>query len=249
MPAAHEDALCIRRQDWSETSQTVTLLTRGMGLVRGLVKGAKREKGPFSGGLELLTLGEVGLVVKAERELAAVTDWDLREVFPALRSDFLAHNIGIYMADSLQTGLAAGDPHPQLFDQAVAALRRIGSLEADREARWRALLRFQLILLEEIGYRPQLDADVETGERLDLSEGAALAFKPSEGGLVREAVGGDRWRVRASTIRMLRSPDATPAEELALTRANRLLAAYLRHVLARESPAAGLLFGRMADEG
>jgi DNA repair protein RecO (recombination protein O) len=252
MPAIHEHAVCIRRQDWSETSQTVTLLTRGQGLVRGLVKGAKREKGAFSGGLELLTLGEVGLVTKPERDLATVTDWDLREVFPALRSDWLAHTIGVYLADLLQSGLESGDPHPRLFERAVETLRRIGSVEARRSERWAALLRFQQAFLEEIGYRPELDADVETGEKLELSdEQQVLAFKPAAGGLVRDLAGRDRWRVRLSTIRILRNPDHAgtgPEAEAGLTRANRLLAAYLRETLGRESPAAGLLFGRSGDD-
>ncbi len=247
MPASHEDALCIRRQDWSETSQTVSLLTRRLGLVRGLVKGAKREKGPFSGGLELLTLGEVGLVSKPDRELATITDWDLREIFPALRSSLDAHTIGIYLADLLQTGLAVGDPHPQLFEQAVATLRIVGALDTDRDGRWRGLLCFQRTFLAEIGYRPELEADVETGERLDL-DGAdrVLAFKPAAGGLVRDVSGKDRWRVRISTVRALRGMgDAGETEGRALTRANRLLAAYLRYLLDRESAAARLLFDRM----
>ena len=55
MPTITDQAIVIRRWDFSETSQTVSLFTRDHGIVRGLAKGAKREKGDFSGGLDLLT--------------------------------------------------------------------------------------------------------------------------------------------------------------------------------------------------
>ncbi|MCH7602254.1 MAG: recombination protein O N-terminal domain-containing protein, partial [Planctomycetes bacterium] len=59
MPTISDYAICIRRWDFSETSQTVSLFTRESGIIRGLAKGAKREKGNFSGGFDLLTLGQV----------------------------------------------------------------------------------------------------------------------------------------------------------------------------------------------
>lgn len=49
MPPVSDDAVCIRHWDWSETSQTVSLFTRGHGLVRALAKGSKRPKSPYSG--------------------------------------------------------------------------------------------------------------------------------------------------------------------------------------------------------
>ena len=51
MHTLKDTAICIRRWDFSETSQTVSLLTREHGILRGLAKGAKREKGTFSGEL------------------------------------------------------------------------------------------------------------------------------------------------------------------------------------------------------
>ena len=42
MPTITDNAICIRRWDYSETSQTVSLLLRNHGVIRGLVKGAKR---------------------------------------------------------------------------------------------------------------------------------------------------------------------------------------------------------------
>ncbi|MCH7601829.1 MAG: recombination protein O N-terminal domain-containing protein, partial [Planctomycetes bacterium] len=42
MPKIAYYAICIRRWDFSETSQTVSLFTSEAGIIRGLAKGAKR---------------------------------------------------------------------------------------------------------------------------------------------------------------------------------------------------------------
>ncbi|HAC09503.1 MAG TPA: DNA repair protein RecO, partial [Phycisphaerales bacterium] len=53
MPTIRDEAVCVRHWDFSETSQTVSLFLRDHGLVRGLAKGARRERGSFSGGFDL----------------------------------------------------------------------------------------------------------------------------------------------------------------------------------------------------
>ena len=62
-----DQAICIRHWDWSETSQTVSLFCRASGILRGLAKCARRERGSFSGGIDLLARGEVVAVVKPDR--------------------------------------------------------------------------------------------------------------------------------------------------------------------------------------
>ena len=90
MAAQHDQALCIRQWDFSETSQTVSLFGRTLGCLRGLAKGSRRERGSFSGGIDVLTRGEVGVILKRDRELATLTEWDTQETFPRLREDLTA---------------------------------------------------------------------------------------------------------------------------------------------------------------
>ena len=70
MATVTDDAVCIRQWDWSETSQTVSVFAREHGLLRGVAKGSKRENSRFSGGLEVLTRGEVMAIVKPTAEMA-----------------------------------------------------------------------------------------------------------------------------------------------------------------------------------
>jgi len=239
MASIRDEGVCVRHWDWSETSQTVTLLTREHGIVRGIAKGARREKGAFSGGIELLTRGEIVYVPK--QSMATLTAWDLLEPFPSVRSSLGAYHAGMYMADLIGQLMHEGDPHPSAYDALVAALRGLsGAGESDR-----ALLAFQWAMLDACGYLPEVDKDVRTGR--SLPKAATYAFSPSLGGLVADDRGdGSVWRVRAETVSLLRAigGEAGGAPE-ATARANRLLAAYVRTIVGKEPPSMGVLFSSL----
>lgn len=238
--------LCIRHWDWSETSQTVAIFSRGHGVVRALAKGSKRPKAPYSGGIELLTLGEMGLIARPRSDLALLTSWDLRESFPALRASLAAYNAGMYIAEMLLQFVRDHDPHATLFDATLHGLEGMTSDSAVPDA----LLRFQWALLSECGFKPEIDADVATGDALERRPD--YLFDPVLGGVTRPApeASGPGWGVRAETIELLRGVAATAHTDLApalpaqaVTRANRLLASYARHILGYQTATMGVLFG------
>lgn len=240
-----DEAVCIRQWDWSETSQTVSLFTREHGIVRGVAKGAKREKAPFSGGLEVLTRGEATAILKPSADLANITAWDLQEVFPALRRSLPAFYAGMYMADLVHHALSERDPHPRLFERLLGCLRAVSADEVPAGA----VLRFQWATLDETGYRPEVGVDVATGG--PLAEARTYTFLPRLGGFSADAAGapGPAWRARAETVAILRqlggNGELGVRSPQSLDRANRLLAAYVREVLGREVPAAAALFGEL----
>lgn len=246
MAVLRDEAVCIRQWDWSETSQTVTLLGRETGLIRGIAKGAKRENSQFSGGLETLTRGELLAVTRPSAQLATLTAWDLQETFPALRRSLRAFYCGMYFADLVQHLVSEADPHPVLFDALVDSLRGLEDVGGEELA----LLRFQWAVLSEAGYRPELDSDVTTGG--PLIEASSYGFRPAQGGLgpdpalsslPLQTAQGPVWRVRSDTVKLLRGLSVGAPEALgsarpdSLDRANRLLALYVREILGRQ-PAA-----------
>lgn len=242
MPRLADDALCIRHWDWSETSQTVSLFGRAHGLVRGLAKGARRERGRFGGGFDLLTRGEVLAVGRPDAELLTLTDWAMLESFPRLRSDLAANRAGFYLADLLGRLMAPHDPHPEAFDAAVAALRSLErGLPADEVA-----ARYQRDLLASSGFLPPFEAP---------EGGGPSWFHPREGVVGAEAPGA--WRVRADTLRYLASLDAPTSEEVVdeseppepprevVARAAMLLAACVREVIGEEPLTMRQMFPRL----
>lgn len=250
MPAQHDDALCLRQWDWSETSQTAVLLTRSMGVLRVLAKGSKRPKSPYSGGLEMLTRGQASVIVRPNTELALLTEWDLLQSFPALRQSYHAHSAGLYVADLLMHMVHDHDPHPGLYDAAVQCLTRLEGHVGE------AVLQFQWCVICQTGMRPVIDADVRTGEA--LSDAPTFLFDPSLGGVIEAgtpAPGGGgggggggvgAWGVRRGTLDLLGQIDApdrhAAADDESIDRANRLLASYIRHILGEQPPTMSVLF-------
>jgi len=249
-----ENAICIRHIDWSETSQIVVLLTEQRGTLRAVAKGSRRMSPGavqrFSGGVELLTMGQAGGHIKTNAELANLTEWDLQQPLAHLRERLAAHRLACYAADLIHALIAADDPHPDTF----AAMRDLlqGLLEPTHDAA--ELLRFQWRLLGDVGYQPLLNADVQSGE--PLAEARAYTFDTQRGGLTRDTGGGfGRHRVRAETVLLLRKladapelladvPDLmTVGSDDALQRANRLLCTYLRALLDRELPTMKYVLG------
>ncbi|HBS29977.1 MAG TPA: DNA repair protein RecO [Phycisphaerales bacterium] len=238
MPTLIDQAIVLRHWEFSETSQTVALLARAHGRLKGIAKGARRENAKFGGGFELLTRGELVAIVKPGVELATLTEWDLQEIFWPARRDLLAHHAGMYLVDLAHHAIVDQDPHPGLFDALLRALRRLGEADAVRDA----VLRFQWDLLTEVGLRPRL------GAPQDRQKGGVYLFDPRAGGIGGASAppapgGAPVWRVRESTVdllRVLESPDpafpTTPAHRQAVARATRLLAEFLKIALDREPP-------------
>lgn len=239
MPAQHDQAICIRQWDYSESSQTVVLFGRSLGCFRALAKGARRERGSFSGGIDLLTRGEAGVILKRDSELATLTEWDAHETFPRLRDDLASNRAGWYACDALGRMLPALDPHPQLFDDTLHLLRSFGSGDGVEQA----MLRFQWSLLIETGWLPDLSDPDGTA--------ATVAFDPDEARLVEDDGREALWRVRRGTLHALQAAaEGTAASDLeSVRRANKLLAAHTRNVLGEEPSTMTWVFGRLPVGG
>ena len=232
-----DEAICIRHWDWSETSQTVSLFSCDHGILRGIAKGSKREKAPFSGGLELLTRGEVVAIVRSNGSLATIAAWDLRDAYTGVRRSLRAFYVGSYLVDLLHHAVTDADPHPGLYHRMVDVF----GVLADRTEE--SLLHGQWAVLAETGYTPAMP-------RERVASGDPVCFLPREGVfLAGDAARArpDGWRVRPETLAWLESftgaPGTIEGEPASLARVNRLLGSYLRHVLGDELPTMRPVFG------
>ncbi|MFT3684154.1 MAG: DNA repair protein RecO [Phycisphaerales bacterium] len=242
MSAARDEAICVRQWDWSETSQTVSLLTRGHGLVRAVAKGSRRPTAPFSGGIELLTRAEIGLIVKPTSDLALLTEWDLVEHFPELRRFLPVYHAGLYGAELVIRMISDHDPHPEVFDALLDLLR---SMHAPTDVD-PALLTFQRTLLRASGYEPVLDRDVRTGG--PLGDARVAQFVPELGGVLPPDVRPlspegrplEAWPVRRGTLAALVDPSHATADDL--SRGNKLLASYIRTLIGASPRTLNLVF-------
>jgi DNA repair protein RecO len=279
VPIEFDEAVCIRHWDWSETSQTLSLFSRGHGVIRGVAKGAKREKSDFSGGFELATRGEVGVIIKTSGAMATLTSWELLESFPALRRSLKAHQSAMAMLELVGAAFREGEPHARAFEALVAGLRGL-----DPDGDWRtACARLVWIVLAEAGYQPEVSRDARAGGV--LTDRAVYEFSPSLGGLTENfrstaggasaaavlnagagggvggPIGGAAWKVRKATVEFLRrlrdacdrgeelAAGVTPEELVTRERALALLGAYARECLQAPLPAFQMLISRAESAG
>lgn len=179
MPAEKATALVVRTADWSETSRIATLWTREFGKVRVLAKGGRRLKSNFESALDLLTVCSIVLLRKSSGSLDLLTEAQVVKRFSQLRTDLPALYAGYYLAELLSDWTEDYDPHPVLFDEALATLAELGTRSP--AATGLRLARFECVLLRELGYSPRLEhcavCDRPVGDR-------NLAFSPSVGGMV-----------------------------------------------------------------
>lgn len=183
MPAEQAIALVVRGTDWSETSRITTLFSREFGKVRGLAKGGRRLNSTFDVAFDLLNVVRIVFLRKASSGLDLLTEARIEERFPVLRQRLPALYAGYYIAELLADGTQDYDPHPALFDSAVAILRGLSDPAADPKVLAAA---FELAWLRELGYSPRLDACAGCGAPLPVGA-ERLTFSPAAGGLVCSA--------------------------------------------------------------
>jgi DNA repair protein RecO (recombination protein O) len=189
MPMERASALVIRATDFSETSRIVTLWTKELGKVRALAKGGRRLKSNFDVALDLLTVCGIVLLRKSHGSLDLLTEAQAQERFPQLRGDLAALYAAYYVAELLGDWTQDYDPHPILFDEAIATLRNLGQPSVLTGT---CLAHFELVLLRELGYGPALDFCADCGEALTPNPspwgrgewGEGLAFSAAGGGVL-----------------------------------------------------------------
>jgi DNA repair protein RecO (recombination protein O) len=178
MSAEKSEGLILRVTDFSETSRIVVIFTRTFGKISALAKGGRRLKGPFESALDLLSACRIVFLRKSTSGLDLLTEAQLVERFRPQERDLGCLYAGYYVAELLLSLTEDYDPHPVLYDAAREALASFMTQETMR----RGLLRFELVLLREIGQLP--DFEVCAGCGALLTESQSLGFWVSQGGLL-----------------------------------------------------------------
>jgi DNA repair protein RecO (recombination protein O) len=178
MATVKATALVLRLTDWSESSRICTLWTREFGKVRAVAKGAKRLKSAFESALDLLTVCSIVLLRKTSGGLDLLTEAQVVKRFQQLTGDLPALYGAYYVAELLADWTEENDPHPALFEEALATLGQLGQPDIPTGPR---LARFEMVLLRELGYSPTLEICAVCGQRL---VGDRIGFSPAAGGVV-----------------------------------------------------------------
>lgn len=178
MSSEKTDAIVIRLIDFSESSAIVTLFTRDFGKISGLAKGARRPKSAFESALDLLAVVRIVFLHKSSEALDLLTEAKLSRRFRAATRDLTRLYAGYYIAELLGDLTDSGDPHPELFDAADAALL---ALDGDGDVA-AIIVRFELTLLRLVGHLPELEICIECGT--PVANTGRVAFGHLSGGVL-----------------------------------------------------------------
>jgi DNA repair protein RecO (recombination protein O) len=244
MALVHDRCICLRKTEFSETSQILTLFSREHGITRVIAKGAHRRTkagaSKFDGGVDFLDVGDAVFSHDPARDLVPLTEWSLREGHLALRKSLRGIFLGLYAGELVSRLIEEHDAHAELFDRLEQTLPELAT--ARREE---AFLAFELDLLRESGYLAELFNCVSCGGALD--ERAPVFFSPARGGVICrncEAATPDRAQVDPRLLRLLQGilrlprTNGSPQRLPHLTRhqtdpINRLFADQVQHTLGR----------------
>jgi len=244
MGLVHDRCICLRKTEYSETSQILTLFSRTYGILRVIAKGAHRRTkagaSKFDGGVDLLDVGDAVFSHDPARELPPLTEWHLLEGHLELRGNLRGIYLAQYAAELVSRLFEEHDPHAELFDRLEAVLGELAT--ARREE---AFLAFELDMLRESGYLAELHHCAMCGNT--INDATIAFFSPQHGGVIcRNCEGSapDRIQIDARLVRMLQSILKLPRSNGSIARLpqltrhqtdpiNRVLADHIEHTLGK----------------
>jgi DNA repair protein RecO (recombination protein O) len=149
-----EPAFVLQAHDWSESSQIIEVLSRHHGRVVLVAKGVKRPTSQFRAVLLPFQRLQVGWGGDADIKTLKQAVWQSGHVLPQGEALMAAY----YLNELLLKLLARDDPYSTLFDHYGHTLQQLMG-PAQRAEVLRA---FELCLLREAGYSPNLDEEASS---------------------------------------------------------------------------------------
>ena len=177
-----DQAVCIRKVDYSETSQVLTFLTRLHGKIAVMAKGSKRQKSSTGGPVEIFSCGEMIFYPSETAKLATLKEFEQKPMFMPLRRNLFAMNCALFGAELVDHFTHEHDPHAELFDSFLQYLSEVQLTQNNSEA-LAMLVLFQLTVLSEFGSRLILDRCANCSAKWTESERDTY-FCSSANGLV-----------------------------------------------------------------
>jgi DNA repair protein RecO (recombination protein O) len=227
------EAIVLHAFDYRETSRIVRLVTRDLGVISAIAKGAKRPRSKFGQGLDLFTSGAAHLIVSAQKDLHSLTGFDATRARPALAASLQRFGGAAALGElCLRFGTEApASVHDALTEglEALCAADKQAAIAVALAAAWR--------IVAELGFAPTVDRCAICHRELKPDEETRFAHRA--GGAVCTSCKGNVPGARAlpatarRTIAEWLDGKPGPALETQTTRAHqRLLREFLEEHLA-----------------
>ena len=237
------EAIIIKKTKLGEADRILTLYTPHLGKIQAVARGVRRPKSKLAGHLELLTYSLVSLA--RGRNLDVITGSQTINSFLPLKSDLWLTSCALYVTELVNQFTADHIENYPLFQLMLETMEQLCQ-EGNKEL---TLRYFELHLLNEVGYRPQLQQCVSC--QLPL-EPTTNSFCPSSGGMLCSNCSPSQpltypLSVNAQKVlRLLQNSDYNTANRLKIDTAlshelEKVMSGYMKYLLEREVKSAAWL--------
>jgi DNA repair protein RecO (recombination protein O) len=237
------EAIIIKKIKLGEAGRILTLYTPHLGKIQAVAKGVRRPRSKLAGHLELLTHSLVSLA--RGRNIDTITGSQTINSFLPLKSDLRLTSYALYTTELVNQFTAEGIEDYPLFQLLLETMHRLCQ-GGDNELVQRY---FELHLLNEVGYRPQLEQCVSCRSML---KSTTNSFCPGAGGMLCPSCRQSQpltYPLSPNALRVLRllqNNDYSTVSELKINpelahQLEMVMRNYLRYLLEREIKSAAWL--------
>ena len=172
------EGIILKRKNFSEADKLVTIFTKNQGKVICVAKGVRKITSRRAGSLELLN--HVKVYLHQTKGLPILTEAQIQNTFPDLKEDLNKISIAFLVLELVDRLFDEGQENRIVFDLLFDTIDRIDSARSLSEAK-KFQISFQIKLLTQVGYLPQLYNCVQCEKKLEKKE---TFLAPNYGGLV-----------------------------------------------------------------
>ena len=230
------EAIIIKKTRLREADVIFTLYTPHLGKIQAFAKSVRKTRSKMAGHLELLTHSQVSLA--RGRNLDTITGSQTINSFLPLKSDLWLTSCGLYVIELVNQFTPDNVESLSLFQLLLATLGQL-CRTGNRDL---ALRYFELHLLSEAGYQPQLHQCVSCQKPL---EPVVNSFSPGSGGMlcpdcaVSHPLSHPLSVNAQKVLRLLQYSDYSTVDRLKIDAGlsrelERVINSYLRYLLERE---------------
>jgi DNA repair protein RecO (recombination protein O) len=177
-------AIVIRARVFGDADKIVTFVTRDLGKVSGIAKGAKHSKRRFVNVLEPFTHVSLRVRQRANSDLAFIDGCELLDAFHSFARDLRKFAFASYVLELTDRMVRGREAGPETYELVRDALGMLDRTVADV-----GLLRaFELHLLRVTGYEPALDRCRRCGS---VAAAEGMYAQPARGGILCGRCRGD----------------------------------------------------------
>lgn len=221
--------IILRRKNFGEADRLLTIFTSDRGKIRVLAKGTRKTLSKLAGNLELFCLTKLNIA--EGRNLDIVTGAVIDKCFLGIRDNLENSNTVHYLAETVDQMTDENEKHPEIFNLLDQALEHINTYPEPL-----LLSYFELHLLREVGFEPELYECLDCKEKLKPENNI---FNFEKGGLVcsscaqtiNDKISADAIKI----IRLLANHEINiikkiKADKKVINEVKKVLANYIRHI-------------------